>query len=345
MIKKLVCSIFIFVLMNNLAVYSSENLIGAGATFPYPLYSKMFKEYYKIKGVKVNYQAIGSGGGIRQLIAKTVDFGATDAYVEDSNLKKFDKPIVHIPIVAGAVVIAYNIPGNPEIKLGPKEISDIFSGKIKKWNDKRIKNLNPKVPLPSLDILVVHRSDGSGTTFIFTDYLSKTSKEWSIKIGKGKSVNWPAGIGAKGNPGVAAMIKQIPGAIGYIEMNYALENHIMFASIKNSSGNFIKASVKSVSAAANCPLPEDMRVNLTNTNSKEGYPISSFTWIIIYKNLADGKLSQSKAKILSELLWWMTHEGQKFAKELNYAPLSEKALKITEKILKELNYNGKKLLK
>jgi len=323
----------------------AEDLTGAGATFPYPVYSKMFKEYYKISGVKVNYQAIGSGGGIRQLLSKTVDFGASDAYVDDEDLKKFDSEIIHIPIVSGAVVLAYNIPGSPKLKLTPEIIAGIFLGKIKKWNNPALKKENPKANLPSMKIVVVHRSDGSGTTFIFTDYLCKVSKEWKNKVGRGKAVNWPVGMGAKGNPGVAGMIKQIPGTIGYIELNYAVENDINFAEVKNKSGNFVKPSVKSVELASDCDLPDDMRINLTNTSSKYGYPISGFTWILVYKDLYNGKLNRSKADALANLLWWMTHEGQKFALELNYAPLSENALKKTEKLLKAVNFNGESLLK
>ncbi len=320
-------------------------LTGAGATFPYPLYSKMFNEYHKLTGTKVNYQAIGSGGGIRQLRAKTVDFGASDAFVNDEGLKKFASPIVHIPMTAGAVVVAYNLPGNPQLKLTPEVLADIFLGKIKKWNDKRIAELNKNVQLPSLPIMVAHRSDGSGTTFIFTDYLSKVSKEWKEKVGKGKSVNWPVGLGGKGNQGVAGLVKNMPGSIGYVELAYAIQNNMPYATLKNKAGNFVKPSLESVSKAANIDLPDDMRVSLTNTGASYGYPISGFTWILVYQNLEDGKLSEEKAKELVNLLKWMLTEGQKYCEPLHYAPLSETAKKKALAILKKVKYRGKALLK
>ncbi len=319
-------------------------LTGAGATFPYPLYSKMFNEYNKITGVKVNYQAIGSGAGIRQLLSRTVDFGASDAYVSDAELKEFKSEIVHIPVVAGAVVLTYNLPGISHLRLSPGVLSDIFLGKITRWNDTAIQGLNPNLKLPGMKIVVVHRSDGSGTTFIFSDYLSKVSKEWKEKVGRGKALRWPVGLGGKGNPGVAGLIKQIPGAIGYVELTYALSNNMPVASVQNRSGKFIKPSVESVSKASEVALPQDMRVSLTNTNAPYGYPISGFTWILVYRNLADGNLTITKAEELWKLLWWMTHNGQKFAKPLYYAPLSQKALKMTEKLLNSLNYNGKPLV-
>ncbi len=333
--------LFVFALSS----IAMADLLGAGATFPYPLYSKMFKVYYSDFGVKINYQAIGSGGGIRQIKAKTVDFGASDAYLSDEAMKEFSAPVIHIPTCAGAVTLAYNLPGNPALKLTPELISDIFLGKIKKWNDPRIAKVNPDVKLPNMKIIVGHRSDGSGTTFIFSDYLSKVSREWKEKVGRGKSLKWPVGLGGKGNPGVAGIIKQTPGAIGYIELAYAIQNKIPTAAIQNKSGNFIKPSIESVSLAADTELPDDMRVSLTNTDAKRGYPISGFTWIIVYKNLKDGNLTKEKAEQLVKLLWWMTHTAQKLAKPLDYAPLSEKARQKTEKIIKSINYEGVLLLK
>ena len=317
-----------------------EGLTGAGATFPYPLYSKMFSEYYKKTGVKINYQAIGSGGGIRQLRAKLVDFGASDAYVDDEGFKKFSAPILHIPTAAGAVVLTYNLQGNPKLKLTGKIISDIFLGKITNWNAPEIKKLNPEVKLPDLKIIVVHRSDGSGTTFIFSDYLCKVSKEWKNKIGRGKSLNWPCGLGAKGNPGVAGLIKQISGSIGYVELIYALSNKMPYADVQNKSGNFITPGIKSVSLAADTKLPDDMRVSLTDTDAEYGYPISGFTWILVYKDLKKGGLTEEKARDLVKLLWWMIHKGQKYAEKLHYAPLSEKAVKKAERIIKSITYGG-----
>ncbi len=320
-------------------------LTGAGATFPYPLYSKMFNEYHKITGVRINYQAIGSGAGIRQLLSKTVDFGASDAYVTDEELKKFTSPIVHIPVVAGAVVLTYNLPQNPELKLTPEIVAGIFLGKIKKWNDPLIQKVNPDVKLPNMDIVVVHRSDGSGTTFIFSDYLSKVSEEWKNKVGRGKALNWPVGLGGKGNPGVAGLVKQIPGAIGYVELTYALTNNMPVALLKNRSGKFVKPTIEAVTKVTDISLPDDMRVSLVNTQAKDGYPISGFTWIIVYKDLKNTGMKKEKAGELWKLLWWMTHNGQKYAKPLYYAPLSQKALEKTEKILSSINYDGQSLAK
>ena len=331
------------VLMSLTANAANTELLGAGATFPYPLYSKMFHIYYKESGIKVNYQAIGSGGGIRQIRNKTVDFGASDAFLSDKEMKAFKNPVVHIPIVAGAVVITYNLTGNFSLKLTPEIISNVFLGKITKWNDPQIKDANPSVKLPDMHITVVHRSDGSGTTFIFSDYLGKISKAWKMKVGTGKSLDWPIGLGAKGNPGVAGLIKQIPGSIGYVELIYALKNNMPIASIRNKSGNFIVPGIKSVSEAANVKLPDDLRISLTNTIAKYGYPISGFTYILVYKNLKNGGLSYKKAKEVVKLLWWMTHKGQKYAVPLHYAPLSEKALKKSEKIINALRFDGKNL--
>ncbi len=323
----------------------AKELLGAGATFPYPLYSKMFDVYYKVTGIKVNYQAIGSGGGIRQIRNKTVDFGASDAFLSNEEMNKFSAPVVHIPVCAGAVVITYNLPGNPKIRLTPDIISAIFLGKIKKWNDSRIAVVNPAISLPDLNIVVVHRSDGSGTTFIFSDYLNKVSKEWKEKVGRGKSLNWPVGLGAKGNPGVAGLVKQIPGAIGYVELVYTFQNNMPAAEIRNKTGHFIKPVLEAVSLAANIPLPDDMRTALTDTSADYGYPISGFTWLIVYKDLKDGGLSYNKARALAKLLWWITHSAQKYCEPLHYAPLSEKAKEKAEKIIKSIQYKEKTLLK
>ncbi len=337
--------LFLLLLLKNASPISADNLslTGAGATFPYPFYSKLFNEYYKLFGVKINYQAIGSGGGIRQLLAKTVNFGASDAFLSNNELKMFKVPVVHIPTCAGAVVITYNLPGNPTLKLTPEIISNIFLGKITKWNDPQIKKINPEINLPAMKIFVIHRSDGSGTTFIFSDYLSKISKVWKEKVGKGKSLNWPVGMGAKGNPGVASMVKQLPGAIGYVELIYALQNNMPFALIKNKSGNFIKPSIKSVTLASNISLPDDMRVSLTNTPAPMGYPISSFTWILVYKDLSNANISIKKARVLVHLLWWIIHSGQKYASLLHYSPLSKNAKQKAEKLIKSLTYKGQSL--
>ena len=320
-------------------------LLGAGATFPYPLYSKMFYEYWRTTGIKVNYQAIGSGGGIRQLINMTVDFGGSDAFMRDEELDGAPAKILHIPICLGAVVLTYNLSGNPELKFTPDLIADIFLGKITNWRDERIAEVNPEVKLPGIPIVVVHRSDGSGTTFVFTDYVSKVSNEWQRKVGRGKAVNWPVGLGAKGNPGVAGLIRQLPGAFGYIELVYALQNGMPAASIRNKKGKFVQPSVASTSLAANVPLPEDTRVSLTNTDAPEEYPISSFTWVLVYQEQAYKRRSIEKADKLVKLLWWMTHEGQKYAEPLHYASLPPEAVKKAEKIIRSITHNGNRIQK
>lgn len=319
-------------------------LLGAGATFPYPLYSKLFDAYHQLYSVKVNYQAIGSGGGIRQMLNKTVDFGGTDAFMNEEELQKVNNSIVHIPTCLGADVISYNLPGNPQLKLTPDVIADIFLGKIHKWNNSRIKEFNPNVNLPDQKIVVVHRSDGSGTTFIFSDYLSKVSKDWEKRVGRGKSLNWPIGLGAKGNQGVSGQIRQLPGSIGYIELTYAVTNNMPVAEIRNKANNFIKPSLESVSLAANVDLPPDTRVSITDTDSPDGYPISSFTWLILYKDLKENVKDEEHAKTLVNMVWWMIHDGQKYTKPLHYAPLPEAAINVNEMNLKEITFNGKKLL-
>jgi phosphate transport system substrate-binding protein len=320
-------------------------LIGAGATFPYPLYSKMFDVYNKEYGVKVNYQAIGSGGGIRQLINKTVDFGGSDAIMSDQDMKEAAGTILHIPTSAGAVVITYNLTGDPGLKFTPDIIADIFLGKINRWNDPRLSALNPGMKLPDMAVTVVHRSDGSGTTFIFSDYLSKVSPEWKEKVGKGTSLNWPTGLGGKGNPGVAGLVKQTPGSIGYVELIYALQNKMPYGAVKNKKGKFVMATIASTSLAADTDLPDDMRVSLTDTDAAGGYPISGFTWILVYKEQNYGERSEEKAKELVKLLWWMTHEGQKQAEPLHYAPLSKTAVEKAEKLIKSISYREKPLMK
>ena len=323
---------------------SDHEITGAGATFPYPLYSKMFDVYNKEQGIKINYSAIGSGGGIRQLMAKTVDFGGSDAFLTDQQLKEMGADVVHIPVCMGAVVLAYNLPGISELNLTPELIADIFLGKIKKWNDPRLQKANPKAKLPDANLVTAHRSDGSGTTFIFTDYLSKISAEWKTKIGTGTSVNWPSGLGGKGNPGVAGLIKQIPYSIGYVELIYAISNKIPYATIQNKSGVFVKPSLTSTSIAGDIKLPDDMRVSITDTDAKEGYPISGFTWIIVYKEQNYNNRSYDRAKNLVNILWWMTHQGQKYTTELHYAPLPKQAVMKAENLIKSITYNGKRII-
>ncbi len=321
----------------------AEELLGAGATFPYPLYSKMFDEYHSQKEVQVNYQAIGSGGGIRQLIEKTVDFGATDAFMSEEEMKTAGAPIIHVPTCLGAVVISYQLPGNPTLKLTPDLIAGIFLGQITEWNDSKIAKQNPGLTLPSTKISVVHRSDGSGTTYIFSDYLSKVNDTWKSQVGTGKSLNWPVGLGAKGNAGVAGLIQQVPGALGYIELTYAVQNSMPVATIQNQSGNFIVPNADSVSQAANINLPADTRVSLTNTSAPQGYPISSFTWLIAFKEQGYGERPKDRALAVRDLLSWVIHQGQSYAAPLHYAPLPPSAVSKAEAILKSMTFDKQPL--
>ena len=294
---------------------------GAGATFPYPIYSKWFDEYAKVDpSVRFNYQSIGSGGGQKQILAQTVDFGASDGPMSDENLAKAPGKILHIPTVAGAVVMTYNVPGNPSLKLDGETIADIFLGKIKKWNDPKIAATNAGVKLPENEIVVVHRSDGSGTTFIFTDYLSKVSADWKQKAGNNTSVNWPTGIGGKGNEGVSGQVKQTPGTVGYVELIYALQNKMPYADLKNAAGEFVKPTIESVTAAlATAEIPDDFRFSMTNAPGKEAYPIAGATWLLVYQQQKDA----AKGKKLVEFLKWAAKDGEKMAKDLQYAPLPD----------------------
>ena len=302
----------------------SVDLTGAGATFPYPLYSKWFSTYATLTGVIINYQSIGSGGGIRQLSEGTVDFGATDSPMSDDELAKAKGgAILHIPTVLGAVVITYNLPAvTTPLELTPQIIADIFTGRITKWSDTRITSINPTVKLPSSDILVVHRSDGSGTSYIFTDYLTKAVPAWAKSVGKGKEVKWPAGLGAKGNEGVAGQVKQTPGAIGYVELAYAKQNKLPMAAVENQAGKFIIASVPAVTAAAagaarTLPPNTDYRISIVDAPGADSYPISSFTWILVYQHQKD----PVKGKKLVDFLNWALTDGEAEAGSLDYAPL------------------------
>jgi phosphate transport system substrate-binding protein len=308
-------------------------LNGAGASFPYPIYSKWFSEYRSVNpNVQINYQSIGSGGGIKQVTARTVDFGATDGPMSSKQLFAVDGKLLHIPMVLGGVVAVFNLPGITELKLTGGILADIFLGKITAWNDPAIKAANPGVNLPSTAITVVHRSDGSGTTFCFTDFLSKVSKAWKQKVGNATAVNWPAGLGAKGNEGVTGLVKQTVGSIGYTELTYATQNGLSCASIQNKAGNYVKADVETVSAAAaGVDMPKDFRVSIVNASGENAYPISTFTWILVYESNTGGK-----GKILRDVLKWALTEGQPMAKELGYSPVPEsvkaKVLKAVEKI-------------
>ena len=303
--------------------FGQTTLNGAGATFPNPMYQKWFSEYHKTHPeIQFNYQSIGSGGGIRQVLAQTVDFGASDGPMTDQQLSEAKTKILHIPTVLGAVVPAYNIPGvNTELKFTPEALAGIFLGEITSWNDPAIAKANPGVNLPNQTIIVIHRSDGSGTTYIFTDYLSKVSSGWANGPGKGTSVKWPVGLGGKGNEGVAGMIRQMQGGIGYIELIYAVQNKIDYGLVRNTAGTFIKASLESVTAAAASAksMPADFRVSITNAPGKDAYPISSFTWLLIPEKSKDA----AKGKILANFLNWMVDDGQKMTADLTYAPLPE----------------------
>lgn len=305
---------------------------GAGATFPYPIYSKWFDEYTKVDpSVRFNYQSIGSGGGQKQILAQTVDFGASDGPMSDENLAKAPGKLLHIPTVAGADVVAYNLPGNPALKFDAETIAGIFLGNIKKWNDPKITALNAGVSLPDKDIVVVHRSDGSGTTYIWTDYLSKISPEWKSKVGTNTSVNWPTGIGGKGNEGVAGQIKQTPGALGYVELIYAIQNKMPYADIKNSAGKFVKPTLESITAAmATAQIPDDFRFSITNAPGEDAYPIAGATWLLVYQQQKDA----TKGKKLVEFLKWAQKEGEKMAKDLDYASLPEE---LQQRVLKRID--------
>lgn len=318
-IRKLIPGLFLF----GLAVTASAQLTinGAGATFPYPIYSKWFDAYTKVDpSVRFNYQSIGSGGGQKQILAQTVDFGASDGPMSDENLAKAPSKLLHIPTVAGAVVISYNLPGDPTLKLDGPTLAGIYLGTIKKWNDPKIAALNPGLKLPDEDIVVVHRSDGSGTTFIFTDYLSKVSADWKAKVGHNTSVRWPVGLGGKGNEGVAGQVKQTPNSIGYVELIYAIQNRMKYAELRNADGAFVEASPDSVTAAmATAQIPDDFRFSITNASGKESYPIAGATWLLVYARQKDA----AKGKKLVEFLKWSQTKGEEMAKDLDYAPLPE----------------------
>lgn len=320
---------------------STVSLQGAGATFPNPLYQKWLSEYGKQHAnIRIDYQSIGSGGGIKQLKEQTVDFGASDAPMKDEDLKAAPGEVLHIPTVLGAVVITYNLQGvSQSLRFSSEVVADIFLGKIKKWNDPKIAADNPGVTLPDNDITVVHRSDGSGTSAVFTDYLSKVSAEWKEKVGSGTSPSWPTGIGGKGNEGVTGQVKNTPNTIGYVELAYAVQNKLPVAQIKNASGAFVEPSIDAVTAAASASAgstPDDLRVSITNAAGAQAYPISSYTYILVYKAQRDA----AKGKALVEFLWWGIHDGEQFAKDLQYAPLPADIVKRAETKINSITANG-----
>jgi phosphate transport system substrate-binding protein len=325
------------------SVAMAQGLTGAGATFPNPIYTKWFDAYHQKTGIQINYQSIGSGGGIRQFTEGTVDFGASDAPMSEAQIQAVAGNVLHIPTVLGAVVVTYNLPsvGNTRLKFDGTTLVDIFMGRISKWNDRRIAALNPGVTLPNLDLIVVHRSDGSGTSFIFTDFLNKNSREWRDKVGAASSVNWPVGLGGKGNEGVTQQVKQVEGALGYVELIYALSNDLPYAAIKNAAGTFVEPSLASVTAAAGSArwTPDtDFRVSITNAAGAQSYPIASFTWLLIKKDNRD----PAKAKAIKDFLAWMiSPEAQAMATELKYAPLPQEVVRLVQARLGTLKAAGR----
>jgi phosphate transport system substrate-binding protein len=317
----------------------AQSLNAAGATFPAPIYTKWFSEYRGRTGVAINYQAIGSGGGIKNLQEQTVDFGATDGPMSDAEMAAaHGGPIVHIPTVLGAVTVTYNVPGVPTgLKLTPEVVGAIFNGTVRSWDDARIRQINPGVSLPHRGIIVAHRSDGSGTTYIFTDFLSSASSMWRRSVGTGKSVSWPVGLGGRGNEGVAGLVKQTPGAIGYVELAYANQNHLPVAAIRNRAGNFVMPTLESTTAAAagiSLPASSDLRVSIVNGPGASAYPISSFTWIIAYTRMAD----RAKAGAIVNFLSWALHDGQQYTSALDYAPLPASVVRLAEQRIRMIQH-------
>lgn len=320
---------------------SGAALTGAGATFPFPIYSKWFDAYDKLTSVKINYQSIGSGGGIKQITERTVDFGASDAPISDEQLASIKGEVLHIPTVLGAVVIIYNLPGSPEgLKLTAEALSRIFLGEITKWNDPQIASANPDLQLPDRAIAVIHRSDGSGTTNILTDYLSTVSPGWKARVGKGTAVRWPVGIGGKGNEGVSGQVKQIPASIGYVELAYAVQNRLRIALIRNKAGNFIEPTIEATSAAAaSARVPEDLRFSIVDPEGDASYPIGGATWILVYRE----QTNPGKGKALVDFLQWALADGERMARDLHYAPLPEElAVRALAKV-KLITYQGRSI--
>ncbi len=321
------------VLMAATPALAVSTLNGGGATFPFPIYSKWFAEYNKVKpDLEINYQSIGSGGGIQQITRRTVDFGASDAPMTNKQLFKIDGKLLHIPTVLGAVVPVYNLQGIGTLNFTGEILADIFLAKILRWNDPKIQKENPGVKLPDMPIVVVHRSDGSGTTYCWADYLAKVSKEWEKKVGVAVALAWPIGLGARGNEGVSGLIMQTPNSIGYVELAYAKQNGIAYGSVKNSSGKVIQANVESIAASADgVKIPADYRVSVTNSPNENAYPISTFTWLLIYEKNAGGK-----GPVIREFLKWMLEDGQKMAPELGFAPLPERVKKMVEDTIEKI---------
>lgn len=343
--KKTVLLIAVMVVLAFSVSAQKVQLIGAGATFPQPLYVKMFDEYKKATKNEVNYQGVGSGAGVNQLIAKTVDFGASDAPMNADQTAKAGAEVVHIPTCVGAIVITYNIPGfSKSMRLTGSVIADIYLNKITKWNDDAIAKLNPGIKLPDMNIVVVRRADASGTSFNFTGYLKKESQEWADMVGQNTNPKWPVGVGGKGNPGVAAYVKQVPGAIGYVEIAYAIQNKMPVAIIQNKAGNWIDANkIATVSEAANIEFPMDGKADLIDSSAANGYPISTTTWLLVYKDQTYTG-NQTKSTEVMKTIWWMLHDGQKYNEAQGYAKLPAGAVKVAEALIKSVTYNGTALI-
>jgi phosphate transport system substrate-binding protein len=320
----------------------ASELVGAGATFPAPIYTKWVSEYNKLTGIQINYQPVGSGGGIKSLTDKTVDYGATDGPMTEAQLAAAAGPVLHIPMVMGAVVPTYNIPGvTASLKFTPDVLAGIYLEQIKRWNDPKITSLNPGVTLPDAAITTVHRSDGSGTTYVWTDYLAKVSAEWKTRVGFANSVSWPGGVGASGNAGVAGAVKNQPGAIGYVELIYAIQNKLSYGSVQNAKGKFVEATLDSVTQAADgVTLPADLRVSITNSDNPDAYPVSTFTWTLVYAEVPN----KAKAVAIARYFWWSTHEGQAFAKDLGYAPLPASVVTKSEEKIRAITSGGTAVL-
>ncbi len=333
---KKTCILFAILMLSATSAFSQTLINGAGASFPYPLYSKWFAEYRKVNSsVLVNYQSVGSGAGIKQVSDGIVDFGATDGPMTDEQLQNSKVRVLHFPTVLGAVVPVYHLPGDPVLNFTPEALAGIYLGTVTRWNDPVIANANPGIRLPGAGIAVVHRSDGSGTTYCWTDYLSKVSEIWRTKVGRGTAVNWPVGLGGKGNEGVAGLVQQVPNSFGYVELIYAIQNHISYGLVQNKSGRFVKASIESVTEAAGAVaknMPDDFRVSITNGNGKGVYPISTFTWLLIPVQIKD----QIKGQGLAGFLRWMLKDGQRFAAPLSYAPLPKEVVDKEEKAISKI---------
>lgn len=342
MLRYLVVACIVLFLPFTLTMAESDVILrGAGATFPYLLYTKWIDRYHAETKVRVSYAPVGSGAGIAQLVSHEVDFGGTDAFLTDEELRDMSGCILHLPTCVGAVAIVYNLPMDSVLRLTPELIADIFAGRITKWANREIAEANGNVSLPQMDITVVHRSEGSGTTFLFTDYLSKVSSQWREKIGSGKTVKWPSGLGLEGNPGVAEMVKQIPGSIGYVELSYAKSANLPTASVRNRSGKFIEPGRDTVSSAADVEIPPDARILITDTASPTGYPISGFSYIIFYKDLAYNQFTRRKAESLARFLSWIVHEGQQYNEQLHYGRLPHDAVRVAETIIGSITFGGK----